>query len=202
VYTNIYNMTDQEFIKICKEADSMLSASKKIGISFSTFKRKAKKLDCYDTNQFWNKGKTTISDFRIKSKYSDSIFVEKSKVTREYIKSLIIKEKLIEYECSECDITNVWCGKNLNLHLDHINGIRNDNRLDNLRFLCPNCHSQTPSYCSMINRTITIETYNIDDIKVILKDSLSITECLNRLSLKDTKSNRSKLKIINSEICR
>lgn len=191
-------MTDQEFIKICNDSDSMLSAARKMNISFSTFKRKAKRLNCYNTNQFWNKGKTSLSDFRIKSKYSDSIFVENSKVTREYIKSLIIKEKLIDYKCSECDIVNSWRGRNLSLHLDHRNGIRNDNRLDNLRFLCPNCHSQTESYCSSVNRSITVETYSLDEIKEVLKDSLSITECLNRLSLKDTKSNRSKLKMINA----
>ncbi len=34
----------------------------------------------------------------------------------------------------------------LSMHLDHVNGVRNDNRLENLRMLCPNCHSQTPTY--------------------------------------------------------
>ena len=39
-----------------------------------------------------------------------------------------------------------WRGKRLVLHVDHVNGINNDNRLPNLRFLCPNCHSQTPTF--------------------------------------------------------
>ena len=189
-------MTDQEFIKICEDSDSMLSASKKIGINFSTFKRKAKKLNCYKTNQSWNRGKSSLSDERIKSKYDGDIFVENSKVTRAYLKSLIIKEELIKYQCSECGIKNIWNGKNLNLHIDHINGIRNDNRIENLRFLCPNCHSQTESYCSKVNRSVTIETYEIEYIKDVLDDCSSITECLLRLNLKDTKSNRTKLKII------
>ncbi|MBV8755657.1 MAG: HNH endonuclease [Deltaproteobacteria bacterium] len=49
------------------------------------------------------------------------------------------------YECSVCGI-NEWLGRPLRLHLDHINGINNDNRRENLRLLCPNCHSQTDTY--------------------------------------------------------
>lgn len=37
--------------------------------------------------------------------------------------------------------------KNIVLHFDHINGHKNDNSRENVRFLCPNCHSQTKTYC-------------------------------------------------------
>jgi hypothetical protein len=49
------------------------------------------------------------------------------------------------YKCEWCGVTE-WRGKRLVLHVDHANGINNDNRLLNLRLLCPNCHSQTPTY--------------------------------------------------------
>lgn len=60
-------------------------------------------------------------------------------------KRYIIKNNLIEYKCSECGIST-WNNKELSLELDHINGNKRDNRLENLRFLCPNCHSQTSTF--------------------------------------------------------
>lgn len=62
------------------------------------------------------------------------------------LKKNIVRLGLFSYKCSWCNISE-WRGKDLVLHLDHINGNNRDNRLENLRFLCPNCHSQTPTYC-------------------------------------------------------
>lgn len=56
-------------------------------------------------------------------------------------------------KCLHCGIGWVWNGEKLSLHLDHINGNPNDNRLKNLRVLCPNCHSQTETYASK-NRNV------------------------------------------------
>lgn len=62
------------------------------------------------------------------------------------LKQRLLKEGIIQNKCSECGVSD-WNGKALNMHLDHINGINNDHRLENLRMLCPNCHSQTDTYC-------------------------------------------------------
>lgn len=56
------------------------------------------------------------------------------------LKERLVNETDMTYKCAICGIDS-WMGQPLSLHLDHINGINNDHRLENLRFLCPNCHS-------------------------------------------------------------
>jgi Zn finger protein HypA/HybF involved in hydrogenase expression len=53
--------------------------------------------------------------------------------------------RLHEYKCTCCGIKE-WNGKSITLEIDHINGDNTDNRIENLRYLCPNCHSQTETY--------------------------------------------------------
>lgn len=63
--------------------------------------------------------------------------------------------KLVPYECRECGISE-WNGKPLTLQLDHIDGDRTNNALDNLRLLCPNCHSQTETWA--IQKKFMVQT--------------------------------------------
>ena len=79
--------------------------------------------------------------------FVESVLVEGSKLPNYKIKNCILKYGLIDDECSSCGISGEYNGSPLTLHLEHINGVRNDHRLENLTFLCPNCHSQTNTYC-------------------------------------------------------
>ena len=75
----------------------------------------------------------------------EDIFCDNSTYDRKDLRKKVIKENIIEYKCSECGIID-WNNRPLSLQLDHINGKNNDNRIINLRFLCPNCHSQTETW--------------------------------------------------------
>lgn len=61
------------------------------------------------------------------------------------LKKRILKSNLLKYECAICSISS-WLNETLSLHLDHIDGNNSNNVITNLRLLCPNCHSQTPTY--------------------------------------------------------
>lgn len=63
------------------------------------------------------------------------------------LKRELIKKKLLKNKCAICGMPPIWNNKKLVLILDHINGIHNDHRLKNLRLLCPNCNSQTDTFC-------------------------------------------------------
>jgi 5-methylcytosine-specific restriction endonuclease McrA len=66
--------------------------------------------------------------------------------SRHAVRTAIIKYNIMPYLCTVCGNMGTWNNQHLALHLDHINGVNDDDRLENLRFLCPNCHSQTDTY--------------------------------------------------------
>lgn len=76
----------------------------------------------------------------------EDILIENSPVSRHTLKDYLAKYNVIEYMCANCGNIGEWNGQSLTLQIDHINGINNDNRKENLRWLCPNCHSQTSTY--------------------------------------------------------
>lgn len=85
---------------------------------------------------------------------SDILIVNSSYRGGSYkLKMRLIAENALKQRCALCGITQ-WRGLALRLHLDHVNGKSTDNRLENLRLLCPNCHSQTDTYCGKNKRRL------------------------------------------------
>jgi len=82
---------------------------------------------------------------------SDILVLDSTYKCTSHLKKRLICEGVLAERCSECGLTQ-WLGKPISLHLDHVNGKRRDNRLENLRLLCPNCHSQTETYCAKNRR--------------------------------------------------
>ncbi len=64
---------------------------------------------------------------------------------RDHLRIRLLAAGLLEEKCAECELTE-WRGRPISVELHHRNGDRHDNRLENLEFLCPNCHAQTDTY--------------------------------------------------------
>jgi hypothetical protein len=92
--------------------------------------------------QAWNKG------LKMPAKYSLSDYLENKTSIQSYkLKNRLLENNILKPVCSNCN-NETWLGQPIPLELDHINGINKDNRLENLRLLCPNCHALTPTYRS------------------------------------------------------
>jgi len=128
-----------DIIKACNEEATMSLAAKRVGIPYQTFKRRALKLECWKPNQ-GGKGTQKLVTLL------EDVFSGKKNMRSYNLKNRLIAEGYKKPKCEKCGQGEEWFEEVLVLELDHINGNNKDNRLKNLQILCPNCHSQTPTF--------------------------------------------------------
>lgn len=122
-----------------------------------------------------------ISHLTLERKRSKGkMFVVNSTFDRSTIRSRIIKQDLIKYECQLCQNKGEWLGQKMPLILDHINGINDDYRLENLRWLCSNCDSIQPTYKAR-NKKISSNKEKIINIQE--KENLLLEEKTKTINL-------------------
>lgn len=90
------------------------------------------------------------------------------------LKNRLIKEGYKENKCEKCGIID-WQGEPISLQIHHINGIHNDNRIENIQILCPNCHSQTETYSGKNSNRLQ----NTKNDKSLTKKTMDKSDWLN-----------------------
>lgn len=140
------DFTDNQFTDIVKECNTMGQVVRALhlrssGTAYKAIRKRIERLNL-DTSHWIDVGvgrqqpTKALEDILVKD--SDYLFSTS-------LKGRLIRAGLLEYRCYSCGVVE-WQGVSLALHIDHINGQRTDHRLENLRLLCPNCHSITPTF--------------------------------------------------------
>ena len=158
----VADYTTEEIQAFCNDSFSYAEVLRKAGRKQGGGAQKTlrEKIELYNidishfTGQNWRKGKTKKSDSRLlqqglnQEKYLlEEVFVKNSPVTQKVLRGYIERHSVLEYKCQNCGCNGNWQGGKIALEVHHINGDNKDNRLENLQYLCPNCHALTDTYC-------------------------------------------------------
>lgn len=140
----IDTFSNEEFAKIVAESSNMTEISLKLGYaakSGSNYSRIRKRIDelHLSTEHF------SLVNKRPVKRCVENIFIENSTADQKTLRKWYLEGNYTEYKCSICGQEPIWQGKELTLILDHINGHNKDDRLENLRWVCPNCNQQLPT---------------------------------------------------------
>ena len=121
------------------------SGRSKCGYAYKILKQKIKEYDI-DTSHFLQANGRS-------SKYTfDNVFCQDAAVSQKLVRDYAIRYNIIEYKCQHCGNIGSWQDQILPLQLHHINGDNTDNRVQNLQFLCPNCHCITDNWGGYKNK--------------------------------------------------
>lgn len=150
-WSPIWKVSSEKFCEIVKQSNTITEILERFGLNnrggnYQTLKKRIEEenvdISHIKLGSGCNKGRILLK----KRTPLDKILIKGSTYSRQSLKIRLIQEGLLKNCCVICGLKPEWNGKSLSLVLDHINGIYNDNRLENLRLLCPNCNSQTPTF--------------------------------------------------------
>ena len=142
------HLTDEQIIKGFNSMSKPKFKSRLavyLGISINTVVRRCKTLDLkFDKND--NIANLVAHRQKVQIPLSEILEGKHPSYQTLKLKKRLISSNILVYECSECGIID-WNGNPIALQLDHIDGNPHNHVLSNLRLICPNCHSQTDTYC-------------------------------------------------------
>lgn len=134
---------------IVAESDSLAGVLRAVGLTVraGNYQTLHKKLALYgiDTSHFGGQSWVGTRDFIPRLIPMEEILVEGSTYSTNRLRRRLLADGMMLHQCSSCSLST-WLGEPIPLELDHINGVNNDHRLENLRMLCPNCHALTPTW--------------------------------------------------------
>lgn len=145
----------------------------------------------------WKKGGYNNSGYKYK-KSIEEVFVKGTTYPTSDIKSRLIEEKLIDYKCSKCGISE-WMGNKISLDLHHKDGDRYNNEIENLHFLCPNCHSQTENFRGRNINSGKIKVSDKDLLNALLKQK-NVRQALIKVGLAAKGSNYNRAKKLSTQL--
>ncbi len=150
--------TDEQLTAVVKDSKSYRSVLIKLSLipaggNYDAIKRRVEELGIsteHFTGKGWNVGGLFVPKPAIPI---EQLLVEDSNVQSYKLKKKLFVKGLKQPKCELCGWAKIAPDGRIPLELDHINGIRKDNRLENLRILCPNCHSLQPTHRGRNKRT-------------------------------------------------
>ena len=149
--SKVYQCSEEEFIDLVIQSKTFFDIAQALGYSqngrhaYDLIKKRCNELNI-DTSHLGNRSGN--GGVIIKQSLDEVLVKNSTYQNMGSLKRRLINEKKLDYVCALCGNTGEWNCKELVLQLDHINGDHKDNRIENLRFLCPNCHSQTETFCT------------------------------------------------------